>query len=124
MSNVKLINFDQLQSALESIKVYIDEASPKQSLITRTVSNKTLTLTTDPNQYAVVNSNITLTLPSVTEFTEIRLFMVWNNGISITMPKNVKWQDGTAYGDSGTYEFIFTYVNSTIGWLAGCVVYE
>ena len=39
------------------------------------------------------------------------------------MPSNVKWQEGVMYGPGYTHEFIFTYVNSAIGWLGGCVVY-
>ena len=97
---------------------YVDD------IYTDYVSNRVLTLTTDKYQYAAITSNNTIiNLPSVSSFTEIHLFFDWPSGISITMPSNVKWQEGVMYGPGYTHEFVFTYINSTIGWLGGCVVY-
>ena len=97
---------------------YVDD------IYTDYVSNRVLTLTTDKYQYAAITSNNTIiNLPSVSSFTEIHLFFDWPSGISIIMPSNVKWQEGVMYGPGHTHEFIFTYVNSDIGWLGGCVVY-
>ena len=94
------------------------------NIYTDYVSNRVLTLTTDKYQYAAITSNNTIiNLPSVSSFTEIHLFFDWPSGISIIMPSNVKWQEGVMYGPGHTHEFIFTYVNSDIGWLGGCVVY-
>ena len=99
-------------------------AQPANSLTTKTVSNRILTLGTELYQYAAITSNNTIiNLPSVSSFTEIHLFFDWSSGISIIMPSNVKWQEGVMYGPGHTHEFIFTYVNSTIGWLGGCIVY-
>ena len=93
------------------------------NIYTDYVSGNSLALTTDKYQYVSITSNITINLPSVSSFTEIHLFFDWPSGISIIMPSNVKWQEGVMYGPGHTHEFIFTYVNSDIGWLGGCVVY-
>ena len=93
------------------------------NIYTDYVSGNSLTLTTDKYQYVSITSNTTINLPSVSSFTEIHLFFDWPSRVSITMPSNVKWQEGVMYGPGYTHEFVFTYINSTIGWLGGCVVY-
>ena len=93
------------------------------NIYTDYVSGNSFTLTTDKYQYVSITSNTTINLPSVSSFTEIHLFFDWPSGVSITMPSNVKWQEGVMYGPGYTHEFVFTYINSTIGWLGGCVVY-
>ena len=98
-------------------------AQPANSLTTKTVSSGTLILGTELYQYAAITSNTTIKLPSISSFTEIHLFFDWPSGVSITMPSNIKWQEGVMYGPGYTHEFIFTYINSAIGWLGGCVVY-
>ena len=92
------------------------------NLVTKTVSNSTLTLGTELYQYAAISSNTTIKLPSVSAFTEIHLFFNWPANVSVTMPSGVKWQQGVMYGPGHVHEFVFTYVNN-IGWLGGCVVY-
>ena len=93
------------------------------NIYTDYVSGNSLALTTNKYQYASITSNTTINLPSVSSFTEIHLFFDWPSGVSITMPSNVKWQEGVMYGPGYTHEFVFTYINSDIGWLGGCVVY-
>ena len=93
------------------------------NIYTDYVSGNSLELTTNKYQYASITSNTTINLPSVSSFTVIHLFFDWPSGVSITMPSNAKWQEGTMYGPGYTHEFVFTYTNSTIGWLGGCVVY-
>ena len=92
------------------------------NLVTKTVSNSTLTLGTELYQYAAISSTTTIRLPSVSAFTEIHLFFNWPANVSVTMPSGVKWQQGVMYGPGHVHEFVFTYVNN-IGWLGGCVVY-
>lgn len=92
------------------------------NLVTKTVSNSTLTLGTELYQYAAISSTTTIKLPSVSAFTEIHLFFNWPANVSVTMPSGVKWQQGIMYGPGHVHEFVFTYVNN-IGWLGGCVVY-
>ena len=97
-------------------------AQPANSLTTKTVSNRILTLGTELYQYAVISSNTTIKLPNVSSFIEIHLFFNWPANVSVTMPSGVKWQQGAMYGPGHVHEFVFTYVNN-IGWLGGCVVY-
>lgn len=98
--------------------------SRNDTLFTTNVSNNTLSLSNKRYQYTTISSNTTITLPNVSTFTEIHLFFNWPSGVSITMPSNVTWQGGVVYGPGYKHEFIFTYVNSAMGWLGGCVLYE
>ena len=110
-------------SSIDAINKSFLNAQYVDDIYTDYVSNNVLTLTTDKYQYVSITSNTTINLPSVSSFTEIHLFFDWPSEISITMPSNVKWQEGVMYGPGYTHEFVFTYINSTIGWLGGCVVY-
>lgn len=110
-------------SSIDAINKSFLNAQYVDDIYTDYVSNNVLTLTTDKYQYVSITSNTTINLPSVSSFTEIHLFFDWPPGVSITMPSNVKWQEGVMYGPGYTHEFVFTYINSTIGWLGGCVVY-
>ena len=98
--------------------------SRNDTLSTTNVSNNTLSLSNKRYQYTTISSNTTISLPSVSTFTEIHLFFDWPSGVSITMPSNVTWQGGVVYGPGYKHEFIFTYVNSAMGWLGGCILYE
>ena len=121
-----IANTDNLNAAIGKIEKALDEKSSTShnhtNLVTKTVSNSTLTLGTELYQYAAISSNTTIKLPSVSAFTEIHLFFNWPANVSVTMPSGVKWQQGVMYGPGHVHEFVFTYVNN-IGWLGGCVVY-
>ena len=68
-------------------------------------------------------SGTTINLPSVTNYTEIHLFFTTGNTApTITMPSG-KYQKTPTINANTTYEFIFTYVNATIGWLIGYIEY-
>lgn len=110
-------------SSITSVCTSSLNAQYVDNIYTDYVSGNSLALTTNKYQYASITSNTTINLPSVSSFTEIHLFFDWPSGISIIMPSNVKWQEGVMYGPGYTHEFVFTYINSTIGWLGGCVVY-
>lgn len=110
-------------SSIDAIYKSFLNAQYVDDIYTDYVSNNVLTLTTDKYQYVSITSNTTINLPSISSFTEIHLFFDWPSEISITMPSNVKWQEGVMYGPGYTHEFVFTYINSAIGWLGGCVVY-
>lgn len=88
----------------------------------KTVSNNTVTLSIEKYQKTAITSNTTIKLPSVSSFTEIHLFFDWPTGVTITMP-SVKWQEGVVYGPGHVHEFVFTYIDNSIGWLGGCIVY-
>ena len=121
---ITLYSDQEYVSSITSVCTSSLNAQYVDNIYTDYVSNRVLTLTTDKYQYAAITSNNTIiNLPSVSSFTEIHLFFDWPSGISIIMPSNVKWQEGVMYGPGYTHEFIFTYVNSAIGWLGGCVVY-
>ena len=82
-----------------------------------------LTLTTNEYQYC---NNITdgteIVLPTTSTFTEIHLFIKPSSAISLVSP-SAKYQNSPNIEANKVYEFIFTYVDSTIGWLGGVVVY-
>ena len=85
--------------------------------------NNTLTLTTDKYQTTTIVNKTTIKLPSVTNYTEIHLF--FTTGAvppAITIPSG-KYQKVPTINANTTYEFIFTYVNATIGWLIGYIEY-
>ena len=90
-------------------------------LATTNVSNGKLALTSDKYQYTTLSNSNTITLPSVSKFTQIHLFFEAKTELTLTFP-SVKWQKTPDIQALKTYEFIFTYVNGT--WLGGWVVYE
>lgn len=91
------------------------------NLVGNTVTNKTLTLTVDKYQYAVLSNGDSVVLPSVSSFTEIHLFFKASADLTLTFP-SVRWQSIPSITSGHTYEIIFTYVVDE--WLAGVVCYE
>ena len=92
-----------------------------ENLVTTNVSSGTLNLTSDKYQYATLSNGNTISLPSVSEFTQIHLFFSTTSELTLIFP-SVQWQKTPEIQALKTYEFIFTYVNGT--WLGGWVVYE
>lgn len=90
-------------------------------LVTSNSSGGKVTLTADKYQYTSLSNGNTITLPSVSKFTQIHLFFETKTELTLTLPP-VKWQKTPDIQALKTYEFIFTYVNGT--WLGGWVVYE
>lgn len=91
------------------------------NLVGNTVTNKTLTLTVDKYQYAVLSNGDSIELPSVSSFTEIHLFFKASADLTLTFP-SVRWQSIPSITSGHTYEIIFTYVVDE--WLAGVICYE
>ena len=91
------------------------------NLVGNTVTNKTLTLTVDKYQYAVLSNGDSIVLPSVSSFTEIHLFFKASADLTLTFP-SVRWQSIPSIASGHTYEIIFTYVVDE--WLAGVICYE
>ena len=89
-------------------------------LVGNTVTDKTLTLTVDKYQYAVLSNGDSINLPSVSSFTEIHLFFKADTDLTITFP-SVSWQSIPSITSGHTYEIIFTYVVDK--WLAGVICY-
>ena len=92
-----------------------------ENLVTTTVSNGTLRLTTDKYQLTTLSNGNTISLPSVSKFTQIHLFFSTTSELTLTFP-SVRWQRIPDIQALRTYEFIFTYVDGT--WLGGWIVYE
>lgn len=98
-------------------------ASPLQkSVVSKTVSNGTLTLSTDRYQYATLANGNTIALPSVSNFTEINLFVKDCNISTIKLPDNCKWRVDPNL-DSGT-SFMFKFIYTTQEWLAEVNIYS
>ena len=96
---------------------------PADRVVTTNISNNTLTLTTDKYQTTTMVNGTTINLPSVTNYTEIHLFFTTGSTApTITMPSG-KYQKTPSINTNTTYEFIFTYINVTIGWLIGYIEY-
>ena len=96
---------------------------PADTVVTTNISNNTLTLTTNKYQTTTMVSGTTINLPSVTNYTEIHLFFTTGDTApTITMPSG-KYQKTPTINANTTYEFIFTYINATIGWLIGYIEY-
>lgn len=97
--------------------------STVDTLVTTDIVGSTLTLTTDKLQYATMTTGTTISLPTVTDYTEIHLFFATDTvAPTITFP-SVAWQNVPVINASKKYEFIFTYVNDAIGWLVGFIEY-
>ena len=99
------------------------DSTTSEQLVTVTISDSRLTLTTDKRQVVTMANNTTIALPSVSSFTEIHLYFSVNDNYTITYP-TIKWQRTPNIASGKSYEFIFTYVNSSIGWLGGFIEYE
>lgn len=97
--------------------------SAVDTLVTTDIVGSTLTLTTDKLQYTTMITGTTISLPTVTDYTEIHLFFATDTvAPTITFP-SVAWQNVPVINASKKYEFIFTYVNDAIGWLVGFIEY-
>ena len=95
-----------------------DKITPK--LTGNSTTGKTLTLTVDKYQYAVLSNGDSNELPSVSSFTEIHLFFKASADLTLTFP-SVRWQSIPSITSGHTYEIIFTYVVDE--WLAGVICY-
>lgn len=97
------------------------QITKKDKLKTTVPASGTLTLTADKNQIASITNNTTIELPTVTEFTEIRLFFNTTSALTLTFP-TLKWQGGAPSIEANKkYEIIFTFVDE---WIAKVIVYE
>lgn len=97
--------------------------TPKdENLISLTPSNNVVTVTTTPHQTINVSEGTEIKLPTVTDFTEIHLFIKPTTNVNITLP-TCKWQETklTSLAANKIYEFIFTYA---IEWLGKVILYN
>ena len=105
-------------------KKYVDEkiASIDTTIDNTLPSNGALNLTTSKVQTATLATDTEVILPTVEGYTEIHLFFLGISGTNI-LDTNVAWNNKPTIEDNKKYEFIYTYVNSEIGWLGKAVVY-
>ena len=90
------------------------------TLVIDSITDGVLTLTTDKFQYADMVNNTTITLPTVTAYTEIHLYFNTAEALSLTLPK-IKWQKQPEIEAGVTYELIFEYINEVTGWIGKIV---
>ena len=104
-------------------KKYVDEkiASIDTTINTLPV-NGSLNLTTSKFQTTTLATDTEVILPTVEGYTEIHLFFLGISGTNVS-DTNVAWNNKPTIEDNKKYEFIYTYVNSEIGWLGKAVVY-
>ena len=105
-------------------KKYVDEkiASIDTTIDNTLPVNGSLNLTTSKFQTTTLASDTEVILPTVKVYTEIHLFFLGISGTNI-LDTNVAWNNKPTIEDNKKYEFIYTYVNSEIGWLGKAVVY-
>lgn len=98
-------------------------AEPAQpTVVAKTVSSGTLTLTKDKYQSATLATGNTIALPSVTDFTEINLFVKDCNISNVNLPDNCKWRVDPNLS-AGT-SFVFTFIYTGQEWLAEVKIYS
>ena len=98
-------------------------AEPLQkTVVARTVSSGTLTLTKDKYQSATLATGNTIALPSVSNFTEINLFVKDCSIANINLPDNCKWRVDPNLS-AGT-SFMFTFIYTGQEWLAEVKIYS
>ena len=102
--------------------INIPSGGNSDTLVTVKIANGVLTLTKDKYQTTTITDGTEITLPTVTDFTEIHLFFNTTTDLTLILP-SCKWQNGNnpTISANKTYEFIFTY---TTEWLGGVIVYE
>jgi hypothetical protein len=98
-------------------------ASPLQKSVVNNTnkSGTTLTLTKDRYQKASLASGNTIALPSVSDFTEINLF-VQGSLTNINLPNNCKWR--VDHNLSAGTSYMFTFIYTTVEWLAEVKIYS
>lgn len=91
------------------------------TLVTTDIVDSVLALTTDKYQTTTIADGVEITLPTVTDFTEIHLFFSTDADLTLVLP-SCKWQNGTVPTISANkvYEFIFTFTDE---WLGGVIEY-
>lgn len=88
-------------------------------LVTVDIVDTVLNLTTDRYQTTTMITGTTITLPTVTSFTEIYLFFKADSDLTLALP-SCKWQNVPTIKSEKYYELVFTY---TTEWIGGVIVY-
>ena len=88
------------------------------------ISNNVLTLTKDKYQECEMLDGTEIVLPTLDTYEEIHLFFSTTADVTIIMPDGLKYQQIPTILANKTYEFIFTYTNTSKGWVFGYIEYE
>ena len=88
------------------------------------ISNNVLTLTKDKYQECEMLDGTEIVLPTLDAYEEIHLFFSTTDAVTIIMPDGLKYQQIPTILANKTYEFIFTYTNTSKGWVFGYIEYE
>ena len=96
-------------------------AMPLPKCVLKTISDDTLNLSDDRFQYVTsMPDGTTITLPTVTEFTEVHLFFYAESDLTLVVP-NILYQKIPNIASGCLYEFIYTYILGR--WVGGFIEY-
>ena len=98
--------------------------SIKSDMTQNDISDNILTLTKDKYQECEMLDGTEIVLPTLDTYEEIHLFFSTTADIAIVMPNGLKYQQIPSILANKTYEFIFTYTNTSKGWVFGYIEYE
>lgn len=101
-----------------------DGIQDEKDMTQNDISNNVLTLTTDKYQECKMLDGTEIVLPTLDIYEEIHLFFSTTSDITIVMPNGLKYQQIPSILANKTYEFIFTYTNTSKGWVFGYIEYE
>jgi hypothetical protein len=125
--NIKWKKGDIISSLrLNQMVGYInDHAVPgeKEDMTQNDILNNVLTLTKDKYQECEMLDGTEIVLPTLDTYEEIHLFFSTTDAVTIIMPDGLKYQQIPSILANKTYEFIFTYTNTSIGWIFGYIEY-
>ena len=96
-------------------------AMPLPNCVLKTITDGTINLSDDRYQYVTsMPDGTTITLPTVTEFTEVHLFFYAESDLTLVVP-NILYQKIPNIASGCLYEFIYTYILGR--WVGGFIEY-
>ena len=106
------------------LSTILENVSTEKEMTQNEISNNILTLTKDKYQECEMLDGTEIILPTLDTYEEIHLFFSTTSDIAIIMPDGLKYQQIPTILSNKTYEFIFTYTNTSKGWVFGYIEYE
>ena len=101
---------------------YASKLSSFDNVVDNQPVNNVINLTIDKVQTTTINANTTINLPTQLNYREIHLFFEATANVTITVP-SCRWSTVPSIVKGNCYEFIFTHVDETIGWVAESKTY-
>ena len=108
----------------DKLSTILENVSTEKDMTQNDISNNVLTLTKDKYQECEMLDGTEIVLPTLDTYEEIHLFFSTTADIAIVMPNGLKYQQIPTILANKTYEFIFTYTNTSKGWVFGYIEYE